>query len=92
MRILTNIDFIEVNQVSSAYLDVDGRLVLVPIYGPVIIAHCGQIKAIGLLHELYNNGCLNLSNVRCYKYTESQDRDISFDELYHTDLDLERVQ
>ena len=92
MRILTNIDYIEVNQISSAYIGADGQLVLVPIYGPCIIAHCGQIKAIGLLHELYDTGCLNLANVRCYKYTESQDRDISFEELYHTDLDLERVQ
>ena len=91
MRILTNIDYMEVNQISSAYIGIDGQLVLVPIYGPCIIAHCGQIKAIGLLHELYNNGCLNLSKVRCYKY-EDKERDISFEELYHTDLDLERVQ
>lgn len=91
MRILTNIDYIEVNQVSSAYLDVDGRLVLVPIYGPVIIAHCGQIKAIGLLHELYNNGCLDLANVRCYKY-EDKERDITFEELYKIDFEVERVQ
>ena len=91
MRILTNIDYIEVNQISSAYIGMDGQLVLVPIYGPCIIAHTGQIKAIGYLHELYDKGCLNLANVRCYKY-EDKERDITFEELYHTDLDLERVQ
>lgn len=89
MRILTNIDYMEVNQISSAYIGMDGQLVLVPIYGPCIIAHTGQIKAIGFLHELYDKGCLNLANVRCYKY-EDKERDITFEELYKTDFEVER--
>ena len=91
MRILTNIDYMEVNQISSAYIGADGQLVFVPQYGPCIIAHTGQIRAIGFLHELFDKGFLNLANVRCYKY-EDKERDITFEELYHTDLDLERVQ
>lgn len=93
MRVLTNIDFIEVNQVSSAYIDIYGRLVIVPTFGSVIIAHTGQIKACNYLYDLYNNGCLNLSNVRCQKYEDSQERDISLDDLYKNDFEaIERVE